>query len=117
MQDVRIGWGLSTPTVTIANTETDSTMLTVKGWRSGRIYVPAAITAAYLSVLAVRDVGDTPGACLDSDATQFRIPTTGNLEAGKNYPIDPKCFEGVGQLQFVSSVAQGGDRVFKIGLT
>lgn len=117
LTNITVGWDFKKASVTIANTETDSSLLLCRGWRSGRIFIPDDVTVAYFALLGICEEGDTPGPVNDGAGNPILIPSTGTFVAGGNYPIDPVAFEGVLALQFVSSVAQGADRTFKIGLT
>ena len=102
---------IKTPTTTIADGQTESSVLAVGDYMPSGIKTPAGWTTADITFTASESAGGTFVPVYD--------PTTGaavkvsSAAASRWYPIAPSDLAGIPYLKLVSSVAQaGGDSLF-----
>lgn len=102
---------LTNITATIANGQTTSSEIDLKGASMGTIYLPAAFTGTSLTFTAAPTAGGTHQTVYDDSNSAITVTVT----QGRNYPI-PAEVMNARFIKLVSSGAEGAARSIVISL-
>jgi hypothetical protein len=91
--------------VTIANGQTVSGLLDLKGVVLQGVFTPSALTGTVLKFQASRD-GAAFVSVRKSDGTEYTI----TVAPDRYTPVDPALFAGIRYLKVVSGSTEGGSR-------
>ncbi len=100
-------------TATIANGQTTSSLISLKGYSLVGIQTPAALTGTAITFSVCDSTGAT---CVPLKVTTSGTALSQTVTTSSYYAIDPAATYGVAYLKLVSGSSEGGARTLTVSL-